>query len=162
MSAGRQDLWFHKFNVKNVVLLHKTFEVVFHRQQRSWWYHFSSSELFLRAEIMMTSLACLWQRKWMSWHVPLALNWVWERNIWSEDRGINYILMVRGTIGPTSAVVLGLGLETKFCWSRMARSWTLRTEDSGKIEPRPCSRMSYFQFFQGFIFELFLINLISL
>ena len=33
-----------------VVLQHKTFQVMFYRQQRSWWYHFSKFEHIQRAE----------------------------------------------------------------------------------------------------------------
>ena len=46
---------------------------VSNRDHSSLWCHFSNFEFFLRAEIMMTSLTCLWQCKWMSWCVPL--NW---------------------------------------------------------------------------------------
>ena len=48
-----------------VVLLHKTSGMVFYRQQRSWWYHLSNFKHFLKAEIMMTSLA---------WVIPCQMN----------------------------------------------------------------------------------------
>ena len=52
--------------LQNIVLQHKTFQVMFyrqHRHDRSLWYHFSNFEHFLRAEIMMTSLASSYERK---------------------------------------------------------------------------------------------------
>ena len=40
-------------NAGNVVLQYNTFKVMFYRQQRSLWFHFSNFEHFLRPEIMM-------------------------------------------------------------------------------------------------------------
>ena len=54
--AAVRNMCFSKV-VKNVVLLHETSEMVFYRQQRSWWYHFSNFEHFLKAVMMMKSLA---------------------------------------------------------------------------------------------------------
>ena len=66
--------------VKNAVLHHKTFEVMFYRQQISLWYHFSNFEHFLRTELLMTSL--LLRGSASQWDIMYLLTG--RANVWSE------------------------------------------------------------------------------
>ena len=77
---GRQKMHVLCKVEKNIIFQNRTLLVMFYRQNKTYWYQFCNFKHFLKADIMMKSLAYSWQWKWMDLPVPLD----WEGNVQSE------------------------------------------------------------------------------